>query len=43
MIRLTKQERLVICIVVGLLTTGWFVKYYRTAHPPAPAMRTATP
>jgi hypothetical protein len=35
--RLTKQERLVLCILVGLLLTGWAVKAYRTAHPPAAA------
>jgi hypothetical protein len=32
--RLTKQEQLVLCIVLGLLLTGWAVKTYRTAHPP---------
>src|SRR5438270_514839 len=31
--RLTKQELWVLCIVVGLLLTGWAVKAYRTAHP----------
>jgi hypothetical protein len=31
--RLTKQEQLVLCIVLGLLLTGWAVKSYRTAHP----------
>jgi hypothetical protein len=31
---LTKQEQLVLCIVLGLLLTGWAVKTYRTAHPP---------
>jgi len=35
--RLTKQEQLVLCIVLGLLLTGWAVKTWRTAHPPAPA------
>jgi len=30
---LTKQEQFIICIVIGLLVTGLFVKYYRTAHP----------
>jgi len=35
--RLTKQEQWVLCIVLGLLLTGWAVKTYRTAHPPAPA------
>jgi hypothetical protein len=34
-IRLTKQEQLVLCISLGLLLTGWAVKAYRTAHPPA--------
>jgi hypothetical protein len=33
--RLTKREQLVLCLVVGLLLTGWAVKAYRTAHPPA--------
>ena len=32
---LTKQEQLVLCIVLGLLLTGWAVKTYRTAHPNA--------
>ncbi len=32
---LTKQEQLVLCIVLGLLLTGWAVKTYRLAHPPA--------
>jgi hypothetical protein len=32
---LTKQEQLVLCIVLGLLLTGWAVKAYRTAHPVA--------
>ena len=30
---LTKQEQLVLCIVLGLLLTGWAAKWYRTAHP----------
>jgi hypothetical protein len=30
---LTKQEQLFLCIVLGLLLTGWAVKAYRTAHP----------
>jgi hypothetical protein len=34
---LTKQEQLFLVIVVGLLLTGWAVKTWRTAHPPAPA------
>jgi hypothetical protein len=36
--RLTKQEQLVLCIVLGLLLTGWAVKAWRTAHPPASAI-----
>jgi hypothetical protein len=32
--RLTKHEQLVLCIMVGLLLTGWTVKAYRAAHPP---------
>jgi hypothetical protein len=32
---LTKQQRTVLCVVVGLLLTGWAVKAFRTAHPPA--------
>jgi hypothetical protein len=31
---LTKQEQLVLGLVLGLLLTGWAVKTYRTAHPP---------
>lgn len=33
--RLTKQEQLVLCIVLGLLLTGWAVKAWRTARTPA--------
>jgi hypothetical protein len=33
--RLTKQEQLVLCLVIGLLLMGWAVKAYRTAHPPS--------
>lgn len=32
---LTKQEQIVLCIVIGLLLTGLLVKYYRAAHPPS--------
>jgi hypothetical protein len=35
---LTKQEQMVLCIVLGLLLTGWAVKAYRSAHPPAQAV-----
>lgn len=44
--RLTKQEQLVLGIVLGLLLTGWAVQWYRTAHPAAPAaaaIQTAKP
>jgi hypothetical protein len=41
--RLTKQERMVLCIVLGLLLTGWAVKTYRTAHPATVVTRMATP
>jgi len=43
MIRLTKQEQLVLCIVLGLLLVGWAVKTYRAAHPPVTVTRPATP
>jgi hypothetical protein len=35
MIHLTKHEQLVLCVILGLLLTGWAVKAWRTAHPPA--------
>jgi hypothetical protein len=41
--RLTKQEQLVLCIVLGLLLTGWAVKTYRTAHPETTVTRAVTP
>jgi hypothetical protein len=41
--RLTKQEQLVLCVVLGLLLTGWAVKTYRAAHPATRAMESATP
>ena len=40
---LTRQERIVLCIVVGLLLTGWLVKWYRTAHPPMVAAQQPVP
>jgi hypothetical protein len=33
--RLTKQEQMFLCTVIGLLLVGWAVKTCRTAHPPA--------
>ncbi|HTV61761.1 MAG TPA: hypothetical protein VMH30_04250 [Verrucomicrobiae bacterium] len=41
--RLTKQEQLVLCVVLGLLLTGWCVKLYRTANPPPAAVLPARP
>jgi hypothetical protein len=38
--RLTRQEQMMLCIVLGLLLTGWAVKAYRTAHPSAAAEST---
>jgi hypothetical protein len=43
MIRLTRQEQLVLCIVAGLLLTGWVVKWYRAAHPAPAAVQSAKP
>jgi len=40
---LTKQEQLVLCIVLGLLLTGWAVKTYRAAHPPVTTTQSAKP
>jgi hypothetical protein len=36
--RLTRQEQMVLCVVVGLLLVGWTVKIYRAAHPRAPVV-----
>jgi len=41
--RLTKQEQLVLCIVLGLLLTGLAVKTYRTAHPAPVATQQVKP
>jgi hypothetical protein len=38
---LTKQEQLVLCVVLGLLLTGWAVKTWRTAHPPVGTVQQA--
>lgn len=43
MVHLTKQEQLVLCIVLALLLTGWAVKAYRTAHPPKQQTQSAPP
>jgi hypothetical protein len=39
---LTKQEQLVLVLVLGLLLTGWAVKAYRSAHPAVSAVSAAT-
>jgi len=41
--RLTKQEQFVLCVILGLLLTGWAVKTYRTAHPPPQANEVTKP
>jgi hypothetical protein len=41
MVHLTKQEQWVLCILLGLLLTGWAVKAWRTAHPPTTAVEPA--
>jgi hypothetical protein len=38
--RLTRQEQLVLCSVLGLLLVGLAVKTYRAAHPDHPAAGT---
>jgi hypothetical protein len=40
---LTKQEQLVLCVVLGLLLMGWAVKAYRAAHPPVASVQPVTP
>jgi hypothetical protein len=35
MLRLTRQERTVLTFALLLLITGWAVKTFRTAYPPA--------
>lgn len=40
---LTKQEQLVLCVVLGLLLVGWAVKAYRTTRTAPPAVSSATP
>jgi hypothetical protein len=41
--RLTKREQVVLCVILLLLLTGWAVKTYRTAHPPAQAAEKSQP
>jgi hypothetical protein len=40
---LTKQEQLVICVVIGLLATGLLVKFYRATHPSTTVSQSAKP
>jgi hypothetical protein len=40
---LTKQEQLVLCVVLGLLLLGWAVKTYRAAHPSANLVQAVAP
>ncbi len=41
--RLTRQERIVLCVVLGLFLLGLTVKTYRAAHPPAAPVEVAQP
>jgi hypothetical protein len=41
--KLTKQELLVLCLVLGMLLMGWAVKTYRTANPPDSIVHNNTP
>jgi hypothetical protein len=41
--RLTKHEQLVLCVILGLLLTGWAVRTYRTAHPRRQTLEQAKP
>jgi hypothetical protein len=43
MLRLTRQERTVLCVVLFLLLTGWMVKAWRTAQPPAAPVEITAP
>jgi hypothetical protein len=40
---LTKQEQLVLCVVIGLLLTGLAVKYHRATAPAGTASQSAKP
>jgi len=37
-LKLTRQEQLVLSIVLGLLLVGWAVKAWRLAHPDVPPL-----
>ncbi|HSH16436.1 MAG TPA: hypothetical protein VLD18_10405 [Verrucomicrobiae bacterium] len=38
MLKLTRQEQLVLSVVLGLLLVGWAVKVWRLAHPDVPPL-----
>jgi len=40
---LTKQEQMVLIIVLGLLFIGWTIKAYRTGQPSAVAVQPVKP
>jgi len=33
---LTRQQQLAVCVIIFLLLTGWAVRAWRQANPPAP-------
>jgi hypothetical protein len=41
LINLTRQQQIVMVTVILLFLTGWVVKAWRTAHPPAQTARPA--
>jgi hypothetical protein len=41
--RLTKQEQLVLCVMLLLLVIGWGVKAYRAGHSPVRMVEKAKP
>jgi len=41
--RLTRQEQMVLCVIVSLLLIGWAAKAWRTAHPPPAAAQAGSP
>ncbi len=43
MLPLTRQQRNVLLAVLFLMLTGWAVKSYRLAHPPAPTEAESRP
>jgi hypothetical protein len=43
MLRLTRQERKVLCVVLFLLLTGWLVKVWRATEPQAAAVEMTEP